>query len=749
MSVTTFMEEVDGSPDLFYLEDHLNKLATNPDIENLELTIYLIGASENGDFILNDDPDDYEILSASQLEEWLDDLQAVKPGRVTVICDFDQSGAFIDQHILPEGSQRITFTSTGEETAAYFNSQGNISFSSFLWDQLAAGATIREAFIYAKKAIAYCSLANNVSFSCFMPQTPLIDANSNGAPNETTDYDLIEGLRIGDGIVTADKPPQIRSASVVRDGEMITITVEEISSISPVNRVWAIIKPLMYCPGSSEGSPQVTTETEEFDGPEEGRYTYTYPANYACKVTVYADSGTEEEPNISLPFETRIYQEGGDIYEPDNDASEANVIVLNYPTAQPHTFHHCEDQDWVKFYGLEKDDNYTIEASNLGDAFQDQPPVIELYDGDDLTEPIAVTSDPPVDDKVWIDFRCTKDGIYYVKLVWDGSCDNWVDDKNYDLRVYDNNFGLTAIVRGKVRDRVTGSGIDGAVIRSSGVGATISTHGEYLLSEIPGSWTLQARKSGYTPASTGIRIDSHDQQIRKDIRMQPGSKPCSEDGDCDDGKYCNGLEICLDETCQPGIDPCQDDGFYCNGEEVGCDEENDLCEHSGSPCPGHQACVEESDECVDKECATNEECDDGRFCNGTETCAGGFCQEGIYPCSEPTPECDEEQDICVEGPSIQLYPNPHLQSRWIPLLMFLRIVGTNTHFDGSSQVTFDPPGAVMALSIRGDEEHHFIIGLLMPLWLASTQAVNLTVTTGEEMVSETLNLKPLPFMLTE
>ena len=49
------------------------------------------------------------------------------------------------------------------------------------------------------------------------------------------------------------------------------------------------------------------------------------------------------------------------------------MIVVNYPTAQPHTFHGRDDEDWVKFYGVEKDDDdniddvYTIEASNLGD----------------------------------------------------------------------------------------------------------------------------------------------------------------------------------------------------------------------------------------------------------------------------------------------------------------------------------------------------------------------------------------------
>ena len=69
-------------------------------------------------------------------------------------------------------------------------------------------------------------------------------------------------------------------------------------------------------------------------------------------------------------------------------------------------------------------------------------------------------------------------------------------------------------------------------------------------------------------------------------------------------------------------------------------------------------------------------------------------EPGTDPCTEPTPECDEESDLCKEGPRIQLFPNPYLQSRWIPMLLLLRIVGTDTHFDGSSTVTFNPPGAV-------------------------------------------------------
>jgi hypothetical protein len=85
----------------------------------------------------------------------------------------------------------------------------------------------------------------------------------------------------------------------------------------------------------------------------------------------------------------------------------------------------------------------------------------------------------------------------------------------------------------------------------------------------------------------------------------------------------------------------------------------------------------------------------------------------------------------------------------MPLLMFLRIVGTNTHFDDSSEVTFDPPWTVMPFPpILGDEKHLFIIGLLMPSWLAPTESVNVTVSTprGEEILSEKLNLE-FPFSL--
>jgi hypothetical protein len=43
-------------------------------------------------------------------------------------------------------------------------------------------------------------------------------------------------------------------------------------------------------------------------------------------------------------------------------------------------------------------------------------------------------------------------------------------------------------------------------------------------------------------------------------------------------------------------------------------------------------------------CATDEVCDDGKFCNGSEACVSGYCAAGNYPCSGAM--CDEPTSTC-------------------------------------------------------------------------------------------------------
>ena len=46
-------------------------------------------------------------------------------------------------------------------------------------------------------------------------------------------------------------------------------------------------------------------------------------------------------------------------------------------------------------------------------------------------------------------------------------------------------------------------------------------------------------------------------------------------------------------------------------------------------------------------CTVDAECDDGLFCNGTETCEVGVCTSGGEPCTDPCEQCDEETDSCL------------------------------------------------------------------------------------------------------
>jgi hypothetical protein len=96
---------------------------------------------------------------------------------------------------------------------------------------------------------------------------------------------------------------------------------------------------------------------------------------------------------------------------------------------------------------------------------------------------------------------------------------------------------------------------------------------------------------------------------------------CSGDGECDDGSYCNGVEICVEGACQSGTPvSCSDDGLFCNGSEV-CDENADACGHTGDPC-GSLMCDPAAGACV--ECLDDEDCDDFESCS-TDVCQTGQC----------------------------------------------------------------------------------------------------------------------------
>lgn len=158
---------------------------------------------------------------------------------------------------------------------------------------------------------------------------------------------------------------------------------------------------------------------------------------------------------------------------------------------------------------------------------------------------------------------------------------------------------------------------------------------------------------------------------------------------CDDGEFCNGVEICdpmqgcvagtsvdcshLDTECNVGIcdedlDECVsipddelcDDGQFCNGVETcdpmeGCVAGTPVdCSHLDDVCV-IGACDEDADACVAQN-VDDEPCDDGLFCTEGTTCDGGVCTGGSpldcddgIPCTDDV--CNEDTDMCEHVPN--------------------------------------------------------------------------------------------------
>lgn len=139
------------------------------------------------------------------------------------------------------------------------------------------------------------------------------------------------------------------------------------------------------------------------------------------------------------------------------------------------------------------------------------------------------------------------------------------------------------------------------------------------------------------------------------------------DGDCDNGVYCDGVEQCTSGVgCGPGVVvQCPGDGIACTQES--CDENTDGCETSldNDACNANQFCTPGG--CIDGASCDiadggngNPDCDDGIACNGVEVCAD--IQGPVDQCQPGEPVvCDDgftcTFDSCIEPGTCQYTPN--------------------------------------------------------------------------------------------
>jgi hypothetical protein len=177
---------------------------------------------------------------------------------------------------------------------------------------------------------------------------------------------------------------------------------------------------------------------------------------------------------------------------------------------------------------------------------------------------------------------------------------------------------------------------------------------------------------------------------------------CADDGDCDDGVGCNGVETCACDTppcslpdnpgvCQSGPPVTCFDGVGCTtdacveqgGGATDCvfTVQNNQC-NDGNPCNGVETCspvlgcqdgadptCDDGIACTQNFClpafgcfnpGEDSECDDGTFCNGAEVCTPGIgCEDQPFDCPDDGFPCTDE--VCNEAfGGCQTVPNDAL-----------------------------------------------------------------------------------------
>jgi hypothetical protein len=220
------------------------------------------------------------------------------------------------------------------------------------------------------------------------------------------------------------------------------------------------------------------------------------------QVAVYA---MDTEENVSLPKETYVDQEvGPDLYEDDDSAAKAWVIVVDHKDAQRHNFHDEGDEDWVKFYGV-ANETYEIKTLKLG---SNADTVISVY-GENGTTLVAGPRDlKGLGEEESLSWKCLVDGVYYVKVT-QSEPGVYGENTGYDLRVYRPTAGdYPGQIYGRISN-AQGDGVDGATLRLSNVDNTAITHngGIYLICQVPpGAYTVTVEADGYETQNQPVTV---------------------------------------------------------------------------------------------------------------------------------------------------------------------------------------------------------------------------------------------------
>jgi hypothetical protein len=289
------------------------------DAENL--LIYATDHGGNGTFRTSET----EVLQASTLNSWLDTIQNTIPGEAVVVYDACRSGSFVDKLIPAAGKERIVLTSTSPDEEAIFCNQGSISFSYFFWGRFFNGDSFYDSYVNAR---------NSLVIAYDDKQHPLIEGNGNGIADESGDKDAARQVKVGKEIRTGGGIPTIGSVSPAQtlNGQTsATIYAADVIDEDGISRVWAVITPPDYSPGSPD-NPVTDLPMLELNSMGANRYEGTYASfseTGAYNVAIYA---ADAYGIMSLPVQTTVTKEGSG---GDTEPIPLNVVGFTTDLSAP------------------------------------------------------------------------------------------------------------------------------------------------------------------------------------------------------------------------------------------------------------------------------------------------------------------------------------------------------------------------------------------------------------------------------
>ena len=259
-----------------------------------KLFVYLVDhggdSSSNGYFVLNSG----EKLWASDLDAWLDDLQAAYTTEVTVVIDCCYAESMLDELTnCPAPAKRIVIAAAGSDEPAYFVAGGLVSFSDAFFSGVMLGLDVADSYDMAADAMSSYQTS--------------VYADTGGGT-------LADGLYLGASYVAGKDMPQIGTVcgdQLLMGETTVTLWADDIVSSYAIGRVWCIIIPPSHNPDPSIPVSDIT-EIDLAYSHENGRYEVDYGGfNEAgsYRVAYYA---RDVWGSVSMPLTRYVIQLGYD-----------------------------------------------------------------------------------------------------------------------------------------------------------------------------------------------------------------------------------------------------------------------------------------------------------------------------------------------------------------------------------------------------------------------------------------------------